>query len=72
MVAPRALYLENGDQDPLFPVEDSLREWDRLKPYYEAANASERLLLHHGAFGHCVDAGELGLKFFLKNLIEYV
>lgn len=68
LIAPRALYLENGDQDELFPVENSMEEWERLKPYYEAADASEKLLLHHGTFGHCVSSGELGLSFFLKHL----
>ncbi|MBQ8213719.1 MAG: acetylxylan esterase [Clostridia bacterium] len=70
LIAPRALYIENGDQDELFPAEESLTEWERLKPFYEAAGATEKLLYHHGAFGHCVAESDLGFAFFIKHLFE--
>ena len=70
LIAPRALYIENGDQDELFPAEESLTEWERLKPFYEAADVSEKLLYHHGTFGHCVAEGDLGFEFFIKHLFE--
>ncbi len=43
LVAPRALYLEEGDNDELFDDRTFLRECERAVPFYEAAGAGENL-----------------------------
>lgn len=68
LIAPRALYIENGRVDPLFPIDLVVRESDRLKPFYAAAGASDKLVFHIGENGHAVSVGDLGLDFFMKNL----
>ena len=69
LIAPRALYIENGATDQLFPIELVRAESERLKPFYSAANAEHKLLFHIGENGHSVSEGELGFDFFIKNLI---
>ena len=68
LIAPRALYIENGIKDELFPIELSKKEFERLKPYYEAQNASDKLMYHAGDNGHEVSVGDVGFDFFIKNL----
>ena len=43
LVAPRALYLEEGDSDELFDDKDFLKECERAVPFYEAADAKDKL-----------------------------
>lgn len=69
LIAPRALYVENGVRDQLFPIDIVKAEQERLKPFYSAANADENLLLYIGENGHRVSDGDLGFNFFMKNLI---
>ena len=69
LIAPRALYIENGVRDPLFPIEKVREETERLKPFYRAAEAEEKLLMHIGENGHRVSDGDLGFDFFVKNLL---
>lgn len=68
LIAPRALYIENGERDELFPIEKVKAESERLKPFYSAANADDRLLLYIGENGHRVSEGDIGFTFFEKNL----
>ena len=68
LIAPRALYIENGKNDPLFPVSLVEQESERLKPFYRAAGAEEKLLFYIGDNGHAVSVGDLGFDFFMKNL----
>ena len=69
LIAPRALYVENGVRDQLFPVEIVKTEHERLKPFFSAADVDEKLLLHIGENGHRVSDGDLGFDFFVSNLI---
>ena len=69
LIAPRALYVENGESDALFPIEKVRTEYERLKPFFGAANADENLLLYVGNNGHCVSQGDLGFDFFVRKLI---
>ena len=69
LIAPRALYVENGVRDQLFPVDIVKAEYERLKPFFSAADADKKLLLHIGENGHRVSDGDLGFDFFMKNLI---
>jgi len=68
LIAPRALYIENGAADSLFPVELVRKESDRLKPFYSAEGAEDKLLFYIGENGHQVSAGNLGFDFFMKYL----
>lgn len=43
LVAPRALYLEEADNDELFDDEPFLRECERAVPFFEAAGAKDNL-----------------------------
>jgi dienelactone hydrolase len=43
LIAPRALFLEFGTNDPLFPLEASLSSFERLRKIYELAGAADRL-----------------------------
>ncbi|MBP3591300.1 MAG: prolyl oligopeptidase family serine peptidase [Clostridia bacterium] len=70
LIAPRALYIENGEKDTLFPIDMSLCELERLTPYYEAQNASERLLYHRHEGGHEIGAGNIGYRFFVDSLLK--
>jgi len=69
LIAPRALYIENGRTDTLFPVDLVEMESARLKPFYAAAGADDRLLFHIGENGHAVSVGDTGLDFFMKHLL---
>ena len=69
LIAPRALYIENGEADELFPIESVRAEASRLRPFYAAANAQDKLLLHIGDNGHSVCVGEKGFSFFVDNLL---
>ncbi len=68
LIAPRALYIENGATDELFPIRLSQAEFDRLKPFYCAAGAEDRLVFHIGDNGHSVADGDSGFEFFMSNL----
>ena len=68
LIAPRPLYIENGVRDELFPIEIVRAEYERLKPFYCAANAEENLLLYVGENGHRVSDGDVGFEFYIKNL----
>ena len=45
LIAPRTLTLEMGLRDNLFDYRKSQDEFERLKPYYEAFGASDKLHL---------------------------
>ncbi|MBQ9387500.1 MAG: hypothetical protein IJU01_02435 [Lachnospiraceae bacterium] len=68
LIAPRALYIENGSTDSLFPIESVKTEYERLKPYYEAAGAGDRLMLYIGENGHEVSDNVRGFEYFMKNI----
>jgi len=67
LIAPHALYIE-GNKDDMFPLPLVLREEERLKPFYAAAGAPEKLMFHIGDVGHEVVSGDIGVNFFLGNL----
>lgn len=67
LIAPRALYLD-GNENDMFPVDQVQREFERLLPFYEAADAVDQLILHIGAGGHEVAMGDQGFRFFTEHL----
>jgi dienelactone hydrolase len=52
LIAPRPLLVLNGREDPLFINEDVEVAFARLRPIYDAADASERLVHRWGPAGH--------------------
>lgn len=70
LIVPRPLYLENGEKDILFPAEISEAEYQRLKPFYEAAGATDKLLFYRFEGEHEVAVGDQGLEFFLDELMK--
>lgn len=43
LIAPRALFIESGTRDQIFPVEATLSSYERLKRIYDVFNASDRV-----------------------------
>ena len=68
LIAPRALYMENGVTDPLYPYDGALDEFARLKPYYEAAGAGDKLLFYRSEEAHEIATGDVGFDFFVSQL----
>lgn len=68
LVAPRALYVEVGSDDPIFLSADAEREAERLKEYYRAAGAEDKLRFHVFPGVHEVSHTDEGFDFFLENL----
>ncbi len=68
LVAPRALYLEEGDNDDLFDDKTFLRECERAVPFYEAAGVPENLKYRafQGSHELCKDSG--GYDFVFRYL----
>jgi len=51
-VAPRALLVESGTEDPIFPADVARREHERLARVYAALGAAEKLELDVFEGGH--------------------
>jgi len=68
LVAPRALYLEEGDHDELFDDGSFLAECKRAVPFFEAAGAQDKLKFHvfDGAHELCRDND--GYDFLFRYL----
>ncbi len=67
LIAPRALFVESGDKDNIFPLEASRESFARVRKVYEVFGKPERA-------GHEVFAGEhsfwgkRGIPFLVQNL----
>jgi dienelactone hydrolase len=57
LVAPRALYSEAGDRDPLFPVESARESYRRVRRVYAALGAPEQVRQEVFAGGHSFRGG---------------
>ena len=68
LIAPRALYIENGVKDSLFPYDIAEKEFPRLKSFYEASEAVEKLLFFKSEGAHEVSPTDIGFEFFIRNL----
>ncbi|MBM3785935.1 MAG: acetylxylan esterase [Acidobacteria bacterium] len=67
LIAPRPLYVESGDKDPIFPVEAARDSFARVKKVYEvfdAAHAIEHEVFTGDHFFH----GGQGLPFLARHL----
>jgi dienelactone hydrolase len=67
LIAPRALFVESGDEDGIFPVEASRESFARVRKVYEAFGKPE--LAGHEVFGgeHSF-WGKRGLPFLAQHL----
>ncbi|MCK9251946.1 MAG: hypothetical protein M0P55_04255 [Clostridiales bacterium] len=70
LVAPRALYLEVGRQDPVFDFTTAVKEYERLKPFYEAQKAKDMLVFSVIDKAHRYDDRDVGLDFLLKHIVD--
>ncbi|MYA80660.1 MAG: hypothetical protein F4X39_09060 [Acidobacteriia bacterium] len=67
LIAPRAVFVESGDEDRIFPVDASRESFTRVKKIYEVFGVADRA-------GHEVFAGEhsfwgkQGIPFLVKHL----
>ncbi len=68
LVAPRALYLEEGTRDELFDIEPFLAECERAVPFFEAAGAGEKLKFRAFDGTHELDRDNDGYDFVFRYL----
>lgn len=68
LIAPRALCIEVGRNDPVLPPEGAREEYLRALPYFEARGAGERLLFRMTENGHKLDWGDEGYDFLFHHL----
>ncbi|MBE6564707.1 MAG: hypothetical protein E7655_05495 [Ruminococcaceae bacterium] len=68
LVCPRALYVEVGKTDCFFAPDSAEREFEKLLPYYQAANAEEKVRFCCYDGGHKLSDSDEGLQFFFEHL----
>jgi len=68
LVAPRALFLDAGDQDPMFKSDSFLRECGRAARFYEAAGVPENLRYAVFAGAHEFNPADDGLDFVFRYI----
>ncbi|MBK5287421.1 MAG: dienelactone hydrolase family protein [Acidimicrobiia bacterium] len=68
LVAPRALLIESGDEDPLFPVGDAREALVELESVYHAMRAPSGALEHHVFAGDHRFDGSTMLRFLERWL----
>jgi dienelactone hydrolase len=67
LIAPRPLFAESGNKDPIFPIAGSNESFDRVRKVYEAFGASDHV--QHEIFeGPHEFHGVKGLPFLAANL----
>ena len=68
LVAPRALFLEEGDNDELFAWDSFLEECKRAEPFFAAANAADKLKYRVFPGTHELCKDDQGFDFLFANL----
>ncbi|MBQ2750536.1 MAG: dienelactone hydrolase family protein [Clostridia bacterium] len=68
LVAPRALAIEVGEKDKLFPADEARREAQIVPAFFEAFDAGDKFLFHVFDGPHEFDKGPKSLDFFFNNL----
>lgn len=68
LVAPRPLFIEQGDGDEVFKAEPFLAECKRTEPFYKAAGAEDKLKYRVFTGGHQFADDDTGVKFLIDNL----
>jgi len=57
LVAPRPLFLESGERDPIFPVEGFRRAVAEISEIYEAEGAGDALAIDLFSGAHEINGG---------------
>jgi len=70
LIAPRTLFIESGEKDPIFPVDHVREAINRLRRIYEAMNAGDRLEADIFPGGHEI-SGRKSLDW-LKNKLNSI
>ena len=68
LVSPRALCVNMGDKDELFPSSVALSEAKRAEPYFAATGASDNFLAYSFGGNHEADKGDRGIDFLFEHL----
>jgi hypothetical protein len=67
LIAPRPLYVESGDRDPIFPIDASREAFARVKQVYTALGAAGNA--QHEVFeGDHFFHGGAGIPFLARHL----
>ena len=68
LIAPRAFCIHVGTEDKVFDYEGAVQEFERLKPFFEAQNASAQLRFILSDVNHTLtDSGE-EMEFLMNHL----
>ena len=67
LIAPRALFVESGEEDHIFPVAAAREAFNRTRPMYRALGAEHRLAHEIFPGGHEFNGGQ-GWGFLARNL----
>ena len=68
LIAPRALYIENGVNDELYPYDQACEEYAETEKYFEVLGARDKLLFYRSEGVHEVAEGSTGYDFFVGYL----
>ena len=67
LIAPRPLFVESGDRDPIFPVEASRQAFVEVKRIYDVFGSTDLGEHHVFSAGHEFN-GSRGIPFLVKSL----
>jgi len=67
MIAPRALLIQSGTKDPIFPINGTLHAYDKIRDIYMQLGEEEKIGKDIFEAGHCV-YGENAYSWFEKWL----
>ena len=68
LIAPRKLVIAAGKEDPIFPIDGTLKTYENVKRLYKAASAEENCALVIGERGHLNYADLLWEKLHEMNI----
>lgn len=68
LIAPRPLFIEEGDGDDFFKIEPFLAECRRTEPFFKAAGGENNLKYRAFKGGHQFAEDDEGVDFLLDNL----
>ena len=68
LIAPRPLFIEEGDEDEFFAAEPFLSECKRTEPFFKAAGAENNLRYRVFKGGHQFALDDDGVEFLMEHL----
>jgi len=69
LIAPRPLFFEHGEADPIFPIDGFRLAYEKVRRVYELLGAGEKLEAHAFEGGHEIN-GSRAYSFLEKWLVE--